>query len=76
MNMAASPILFVSDLRVSYGRIEAVRGVTLTINKGEFVGVIGSNGAGKTSMLHNGCQKPSDGGARPCHGTGRAHGFC
>jgi branched-chain amino acid transport system ATP-binding protein len=51
MNMAASPILLVSDLCVSYGRIEAVRGVTLTINKGEFVGVIGSNGAGKTSML-------------------------
>ncbi|MFM7689444.1 MAG: ABC transporter ATP-binding protein [Alphaproteobacteria bacterium] len=51
MNASASPILFVSDLRVSYGRIEAVRGVTLTVNKGEFIGVIGSNGAGKTSML-------------------------
>jgi branched-chain amino acid transport system ATP-binding protein len=51
MKASASPILFVSDLRVSYGRIEAVRGVTLAVNKGEFIGVIGSNGAGKTSML-------------------------
>ncbi|MFM7419953.1 MAG: ATP-binding cassette domain-containing protein, partial [Alphaproteobacteria bacterium] len=51
MNASASPILFVSDLRVSYGRIEAVRGVSITVNKGEFIGVIGSNGAGKTSML-------------------------
>ncbi|WP_232478594.1 ABC transporter ATP-binding protein [Roseomonas rosulenta] len=46
-----STILSVSGLRVSYGRIEAVRGVDLSVGTGEFVGIIGSNGAGKTSML-------------------------
>jgi branched-chain amino acid transport system ATP-binding protein len=46
-----SAILAVSGLRVSYGRIEAVRGVDLNVGAGEFVGIIGSNGAGKTSML-------------------------
>ncbi len=45
------PILEVTGLRVSYGRIEAVRGVDLVVGAGEFVGIIGSNGAGKTSML-------------------------
>ncbi len=48
---AGAPILAVSGLRVSYGRIEAVRGVELAVGRGEFVGVIGSNGAGKTSLL-------------------------
>ena len=46
-----SPILSVSGLRVSYGRIEALRGVDIQVGQGEFVGIIGSNGAGKTSML-------------------------
>jgi branched-chain amino acid transport system ATP-binding protein len=44
-------LLEVSGLRVSYGRIEAVRGVDLVVGAGEFVGVIGSNGAGKTSLM-------------------------
>jgi branched-chain amino acid transport system ATP-binding protein len=45
------PILEVSGLCVSYGRIEAVRGVDMHVGAGEFVGIIGSNGAGKTSTL-------------------------
>ena len=45
------PILEVAGLRVSYGRIEAVREVNLRVGVGEFVGVIGSNGAGKSSTL-------------------------
>ncbi len=49
--MNPRPILEVSGLCVSYGRIEAVRGVDLHVGAGEFVGVIGSNGAGKTSTL-------------------------
>ena len=48
---AAEPLLALRDVRVSYGRIEAVRGVDLVVGNGEFVGVIGSNGAGKTSLL-------------------------
>src|SRR5262245_54122083 len=46
-----SPLLKVEGLKVAYGRVEAVRQVDLTVNTGEFIGVIGSNGAGKTSTL-------------------------
>src|SRR5262249_52289168 len=44
-------LLKVEGLKVAYGRIEAVRGVDLEVQAGEFVGIIGSNGAGKTSAL-------------------------
>ena len=47
----SDPILKVTDLTVAYGRVEAVRGVSMEIKAGEFVSVIGSNGAGKSSML-------------------------
>ncbi|WP_191085599.1 ABC transporter ATP-binding protein [Roseococcus microcysteis] len=61
--MTERPILEVSGLCVSYGRIEAVRGVDLHVGAGEFVGVIGSNGAGKTSTLRaiSGVVKPAAG---------------
>jgi branched-chain amino acid transport system ATP-binding protein len=48
---AAEPALEVEDLRVRYGGIEAVKGVSLTVAKGEIVTLIGANGAGKTSTL-------------------------
>jgi len=44
-------VLEVKNLKVSYGRIEALKGVSMRIERGEFVGVIGANGAGKTSLL-------------------------
>ncbi len=44
-------LLDVTGLKVAYGRIEAVRGVDLFVLPGELVGIIGSNGAGKTSTL-------------------------
>lgn len=44
-------ILEVRDLRVAYGRIEAVRGVSFTVTQGQVVTLIGSNGAGKTTTL-------------------------
>ena len=46
-----APLLKVEGLKVAYGRIEAVRHVDLKVHPGEFVGIIGSNGAGKTSTL-------------------------
>ena len=46
--MSATPLLEVFDLSVVYGRVEATRGVSLTVNAGEFVSIIGSNGAGKS----------------------------
>jgi branched-chain amino acid transport system ATP-binding protein len=46
-----SPMLEISDLHVAYGKVEAVRGVSLSLNKGQIVTVIGPNGAGKTTLL-------------------------
>jgi branched-chain amino acid transport system ATP-binding protein len=44
-------ILDVKDLRVAYGKVEALHKVSLTIRRGEIVTVIGPNGAGKTTLL-------------------------
>lgn len=44
-------ILQVQDLRVSYGGINAVKGIDLHVNQGELVALIGANGAGKSSSL-------------------------
>ncbi|RTL72850.1 MAG: ABC transporter ATP-binding protein [Hyphomicrobiales bacterium] len=46
-----APLLDVAELKVGYGRIEAVRGISLKVGPGEFVGVVGSNGAGKSSTM-------------------------
>ena len=48
---AQAPLLELDDVRVAYGVIEAVKGVSLTVNKGEIVTLIGGNGAGKTTTL-------------------------
>jgi len=44
--------LVVEDLRVRYGGVEAVRGLSFEVHPGEIVGLIGPNGAGKSSTLH------------------------
>jgi branched-chain amino acid transport system ATP-binding protein len=48
----SAPILEVENLGVSYGKVEAVRGVALTMRPGEIVTVIGANGAGKSTLLN------------------------
>ena len=45
-------MLEVKDLHVHYGVIEALKGISLEVNEGEIVSLIGANGAGKTTMLH------------------------
>jgi branched-chain amino acid transport system ATP-binding protein len=45
------PMLQVRDLRVSYGAIEAVKGITFDVHRGQVVTLIGGNGAGKTTTL-------------------------
>jgi len=44
-------LLRLADLHVSYGPVPAVRGVSLEVGRGEIVGLVGANGAGKTSTL-------------------------
>jgi branched-chain amino acid transport system ATP-binding protein len=44
-------LLEVRDLRVDYGGIKALKGITLSVNAGEIVAMIGANGAGKTTTL-------------------------
>ncbi len=48
---AVAPILEIRDLSVSYGAIEALKGITLTLGAGEIVTLIGANGAGKSTTL-------------------------
>ncbi|MFF7589798.1 ABC transporter ATP-binding protein [Kitasatospora purpeofusca] len=56
-------LLEVQDLRVSYGKIEAVKGISFTVNQGEVTTLIGTNGAGKTTTLRtlSGLLKPTAG---------------
>ncbi|HZR08972.1 MAG TPA: ABC transporter ATP-binding protein [Myxococcales bacterium] len=48
----SAPLLEVRDLRVAYGHVEAVRGVSFAVGAGEIVTLIGPNGAGKSSTLN------------------------
>ncbi len=59
----ASEILSVDELQVSYGVIKAVKGITLSVEEGSIVTIIGSNGAGKSTTLGaiSGLIKPSGG---------------
>lgn len=43
--------LEIKDLRVFYGKIEAIKGISIVVNQGEIVTLIGANGAGKTTTL-------------------------
>jgi branched-chain amino acid transport system ATP-binding protein len=64
----ADAILDVRQLDVSYGRIEALRGVDLAVARGEVVAVVGANGAGKTTLLRtlSGLVRPRAGEIRVC----------
>jgi branched-chain amino acid transport system ATP-binding protein len=56
-------LLEIKDLKVAYGKIQAVKGISLHINAGEIVTLVGANGAGKTTLLKtiSGLLKPSAG---------------
>ncbi|MBQ2258416.1 MAG: ABC transporter ATP-binding protein, partial [Lachnospiraceae bacterium] len=45
-------MLKINNLHVSYGAIKALNGISLEVNDGELVSLIGANGAGKTTTLH------------------------
>ncbi len=59
----AAALLSVRGLKVAYGGIQAVKGVSFEVREGELVSLIGANGAGKTTTLKaiTGLQPPADG---------------
>jgi branched-chain amino acid transport system ATP-binding protein len=56
-------MLEIKDLRVSYGKVEALKGINIKINKGEIISIIGNNGAGKSTLINTitGIIKPTEG---------------
>jgi putative ABC transport system ATP-binding protein len=61
--MINSGILSGVDLRKSYGPLEVLKGVSLAVDPGEFVGLVGKSGCGKTTLLSllSGLEKPTRG---------------
>ena len=61
-------ILKIDDINVFYGSIHAIKGVSLEVNEGEIVTLIGANGAGKTTTLHtvSGLLRPRTGSIQFC----------
>lgn len=56
-------MLEIRDIQVYYGMIQAIKGISLDVNEGEVIALIGANGAGKTTTLHTitGLLKPKTG---------------
>ena len=61
-------MLHVQDLNVHYGSIHAIHGISLDVDEGEVVSLIGANGAGKTTILHTitGIKKATSGSVELC----------
>jgi ABC-2 type transport system ATP-binding protein len=64
------PAIEVTGLVKSYGDVEAVRGVSFTVPRGEVFGFLGPNGAGKSTTINMLCTL-----ARPTSGTARVNGY-
>lgn len=58
-----TPLVEMRDIRVSFGGLHAVDGVTITLNPGEVVALVGGNGAGKSTLMHTlAGARPADSG--------------
>jgi len=67
---SSDPIIQVRDLRKDFGYLQALRGVSFDLNKGEFLTIFGPNGAGKTTLI-----KVLTGLTRPTSGSAHIDGF-
>ena len=47
----SAPVLQISDIEVAYGKVQALRGLSLTVGEGEIVSLLGNNGAGKSTTV-------------------------
>src|SRR6476646_9804121 len=63
---ASTPILQISDIHTYYGSIHALKGISLKVDEGELVTLLGANGAGKSTTLRsiNGLNRPRQGSIR------------
>lgn len=50
-NLNMAPLLNIENLHISYGAIKALKGISLTLDEGEIVTVLGANGAGKSTLM-------------------------
>ncbi len=56
--MSPQPLLQIRDVETFYGKIQALRGITLDVREGEIVTLIGANGAGKSTLMMTICGDP------------------
>ena len=70
MTASTAPAIEVEALSKTYGEVEAVRGVSFTVARGEVFGFLGPNGAGKSTTINMLCTL-----ARPTSGAARVSGF-
>ncbi len=65
-NGNATPVLEINDIHTYYGAIHALKGISLTVNEGEIVTLLGANGPGKSTTLRsiNGLNRPRQGTIR------------
>ena len=66
MSPGGTPLLELNDVHTFYGTIEAIKGISLEVHEGEIVGLIGANGAGKSTTLRSiqGINRPKRGSIR------------